>query len=78
MSFSHSSQDSLSHVPDHVATRWVSPENWPAAPGAGGAANDGRKGSACFDLAAGATRVLASAEGTSGTIRRIWMTLWLR
>ena len=76
MPFSHSSQDSLSIVPDHVATRWASPENWDAAPGAGGTANETRKGSPCFDLAAGATRVLASATGTSGTVRRIWMTLW--
>ena len=62
-------------VPDGVETRWASPENWEARKGEGGRANAGRKGSPCFSLKAGEQRVLAEASGTSGTIRRIWMTI---
>ena len=43
--------------------------------GAAGQANRGRKGSPCFALKAGEEKVLAHAEGASGTVRRIWITI---
>jgi len=65
----------LFEVPEGVQTRWASPENWDGEKGAGGQANKGRKGSACFRLNAGEQKVLAHAENTCGTIRRIWITI---
>jgi len=62
-------------VPDGVQTRWASPENWKAQKGQAAQANAGRKGSPCFPLKAGEQRVLAEASGTSGTVRRIWITI---
>jgi len=67
--------DSLFTMPKNVQTRWASPENWDGAKGAAGQANNGRKGSPCFALKAGEQKVLAHAENTSGTVRRIWMTI---
>jgi hypothetical protein len=67
--------DSLFTMPKNIQTRWASPENWDGAKGAAGQANHGRKGSACFALTAGEQRVLAHAENTSGTVRRIWITI---
>ena len=65
----------LYDIPDGIQTRWASPENWDGAKGAAGRENNGRKGSPSFCLQAGARQVLAHAEGTSGTIRRIWATI---
>ncbi len=65
----------LFRMPEGVQTRWASPENWDGEKGAGGATLNGRKGSASFYLKAGEAQVLAHAEGTSGTIRRIWVTI---
>jgi hypothetical protein len=65
----------LYHLPKGVQTRWSSPENWSGAPGAGGTENGGRKGSPFFYLPAGGERVLAEVAGTSGTLRRIWITI---
>jgi len=65
----------LFEVPDGVQTRWASPENWDAAKGAAGQVLNGRKGSPSFPLKAGESKVLAHAENTSGTIRRIWVTI---
>ena len=65
----------LYHVPNNVHTRWASPENWDGAKGVAGQVNNGRKGSPSFRLGAGEQKVLAHAEGTSGTIRRIWVTI---
>ena len=62
-------------VPNGVETRWASPENFKAEKGKGGQAKGGRKGSPCFGLKAGETRVLAEETGVSGTIRRIWITI---
>ena len=56
-------------VPNGVETRWASPENFKAEKGKGGQAKGGRKGSPCFGLKAGETRVLAEETGVSGTIR---------
>jgi len=67
--------DSLFTMPKNVQTRWASPENRDAAKGAGGKTNKGRKGSAFFPLKAGEEKILAHAENTSGTIRRIWITI---
>jgi hypothetical protein len=65
---------SLFEMQDGVETRWASGENPTGAKGAGGQANGGRKGSPTVAIPAGTSRVLAEATGTSGTVRRIWMT----
>ncbi|RKX34412.1 MAG: DUF2961 domain-containing protein [Verrucomicrobia bacterium] len=65
----------LYQMPENkVQSRWISLENKTGEKGAGGKANFGRKGSACTNLAAGETLVLADLKG-SGTIRRIWITI---
>ena len=61
--------------PRDVHTRWASPENWGGEKGAAAQENGGRKGSANFTLPAGEARVLAEVAGTSGMIRRIWVTI---
>jgi len=61
-------------VPRGVVSRWASPENPCAAKGAAATANHGRKGAPNFNLAPGASRVLAEASGASGIVRRIWLT----
>jgi D-arabinan exo alpha-(1,3)/(1,5)-arabinofuranosidase (non-reducing end) len=66
---------SLYTFPRDIETRWASPENPAGEKGQAGKANGGRKGSAYFPLAAGEQRVLAEASGTSGTVRRIWVTI---
>jgi hypothetical protein len=58
-----------------VETRWASPENPRGERGAGGRANAGRKGAPTIAIPAGASAVLAEARGTSGTVRRLWMTI---
>jgi len=66
----------LFEMQKHLQTRWASPENPSAEKGAGGTVNHGRKGRAYVNLDAGDTLVLAQEpEGTSGTVRRIWMTI---
>jgi hypothetical protein len=67
--------ESLYQMPGGIETRWASPENRDSAKGGGGQALAGRKGSPCFALPAGEAKVLAHAEGRSGTIRRIWATI---
>jgi hypothetical protein len=61
--------------PQNISTRWASAENWKGEKGKGGMTKGGRKGSAAFSLKAGTTQVLAEASGTSGIIRRIWITI---
>jgi hypothetical protein len=68
-------QAPLYSLPDGIETRWASPENPSGARGAGGETNAGRKGRAFVPVASGATHVLAEAAGTSGMVRRIWLTL---
>src|SRR5512142_2975554 len=68
-------QSFYSTLPDNVETRWASPENPAGEKGQAGKANGGRKGSPSFPLPAGASRVLAEVSGTSGTVRRIWVTI---
>ena len=68
----------LFKMPDsHIETRWFTYENTKGAKGEGGKANFGRKGAPCTIIKAGETLTLADIEG-SGTIRRIWSTLWYR
>lgn len=76
------SERPLYDVPEGIQTRWASPENWDGAKGAAGQAHggsdtssQGRKGSPFFSLKAGEQKVLAHAENTSGTVRRIWITI---
>jgi hypothetical protein len=64
----------LYEMPEGVETRWASGENPAGEKGRGGQANGGRKGSPTVPIKAGESRVLAEAKGTSGTVRRIWMT----
>ena len=61
--------------PHDIETRWASAENWTGKKGGGGMTKDGRKGSPSFSLKAGQTKTLAEASGTSGIIRRIWITI---
>jgi len=70
-----SDEQSLFNMPDGIESRWASPENWHGEKGAGGKELAGRKGSSCFALKAGESKVLAHAEGTSGTVRRMWVTI---
>lgn len=61
-------------IPDGVETRWVSFENVTGARGAGGMANEGRKGAPSREIVAGETVTLLDLEGP-GVIRRIWITV---
>lgn len=61
-------------IPEGVETRWASGENPTGARGAAAQSNGGRKGSPTVPIKAGESRVLAEARGTSGMVRRIWMT----
>jgi Protein of unknown function (DUF2961) len=65
---------SIYEMPEGVETRWASSENQRGEKGRGARANAGRKGSPTVPVKAGESRVLAEASGTSGTVRRIWMT----
>jgi hypothetical protein len=62
-------------LPENISTRWASAENWKAEKGKGGMRNGGRKGSPCYTLKAGATQILAESSGSSGIVRRIWITI---
>ncbi|MFA4943954.1 MAG: glycoside hydrolase family 172 protein [Lentisphaeria bacterium] len=62
-------------VPRHVQSRWASPENPAAEKGRAGLGTDGRKRRACFPLRAGAAATLLDLGNTSGTVRRIWITI---
>jgi hypothetical protein len=64
----------LFRMPTGVETRWASGENPTGEKGKGAQANGGRKGSPTVAINAGQSRILASAQNTSGTVRRIWMT----
>jgi hypothetical protein len=64
----------LFEMPEGVESRWASGENPKGERGRGAQANGGRKGSPTVPIKAGESRVLAEAVGTSGTVRRIWMT----
>jgi hypothetical protein len=70
-----SSGQALFDKPHNVETRWASAENWAGKKGSGGMTDSGRKGSPSFRLKAGQSKTLAEASGTSGMIRRIWITI---
>jgi hypothetical protein len=65
---------SLYEMPEGVESRWASGENPTGERGKAGQTNGGRKGSPTVAVKAGESRVLAEAQGASGTVRRIWMT----
>jgi hypothetical protein len=65
---------SLYEMPEGVESRWASGENPTGEKGKAGQSNAGRKGSPTVPIKAGESRVIAEAVGTSGTVRRIWMT----
>lgn len=67
-------EDIFRMEPD-LETRWASAENPQGIKGAGGMTQEGRKGRPCFSLKSRATQVLAEVNGTSGMIRRIWLTI---
>jgi len=58
-----------------LQTRWYTFENQTGGKGGGGKARFGRKGAPATGIANGKQLVLADIQG-SGTIRRIWMTLF--
>ncbi|HUA64765.1 MAG TPA: glycoside hydrolase family 172 protein [Alphaproteobacteria bacterium] len=60
---------------DSVQTRWFTAENPRGLKGQGGQARFGRKGAPAIGIGAGKSLVLAEIQG-SGTIHRIWGTLW--
>lgn len=69
-------QNPLFVLPEKVEARWVNPENITCAKGAGGKANDGRKGAPCYGaIKAGAEMELANYRGSSGIVRHIWTTI---
>lgn len=72
------SAQNLYEMPENVITRWASPENPTAEKGRGGTVNGGRKGAPTIAIKAGQSAVLAEARGTSGTVRRMWLTFWDR
>lgn len=57
-----------------VETRWASPENPAGEKGSGAKENAGRKGRPFINIPSGAEAVLAEVRGTSGAVRRIWLT----
>ncbi len=63
-------------APRGVQTLWLTAENPRGEKGAGGQANGGRKGApAIKNVLPGSQHVLADINGTSGVLRRIWMTI---
>jgi len=60
-----------------LQTRWYTFENPQGVKGGAGKARFGRKGAPATEIPKGQSLVLADVQG-SGTIRRIWMTLWNR
>ncbi|MCK4888127.1 MAG: DUF2961 domain-containing protein [Planctomycetes bacterium] len=71
-------KDMIYQMPgENIVTRWYSYENVNADKGAGGQDQYGRKGAASVTIPAGDSHVMVDAKG-SGTIRRIWFTLWDR
>lgn len=69
------SAQALYEMPEGVETRWASPENPRGEKGRGAQAAGGRKGSPTIAIKAGASAVLAEAQGTPGVVRRMWMTI---
>jgi hypothetical protein len=69
-------QEPVFVLPAKVEARWINPENIQGTKGAGGQADNGRKGAPCYGrIKAGAQLELANYQGTSGVIRHIWTTI---
>lgn len=60
-----------------LQTRWYTFENQDGSKGGGGKTRFGRKGAPATAIPNGQSLVIADIQG-SGTVRRIWMTLWQR
>lgn len=60
-----------------LETRWYTYENPKGEKGQGGKANFGRKGAPAVGIPKGQTLTLMDVQG-SGTVRRMWATLWDR
>lgn len=58
-----------------LKTRWITAENMIGEKGQAGKSNGGRKGSAYVTLDVGERKVIADISGSSGMVRRIWMTI---
>ncbi|HMP77290.1 MAG TPA: DUF2961 domain-containing protein [Kiritimatiellia bacterium] len=67
--------DDLFMLARNVQTRWASPENPTAGKGQACVGNDGRKRRGCISLRAGESATLLDLRNTSGTVRRIWITI---
>ncbi|HQA00681.1 MAG TPA: DUF2961 domain-containing protein [Phycisphaerae bacterium] len=61
----------------HIETRWYTRENPKGEKGKGGTEKFGRKGAPCAGIGKGQSLTLLDVQG-SGTVRRIWATLWDR
>lgn len=75
-SVTNAGEGSLYVIPNGVSSRWASAENPKGEKGRGAQTNGGRKGSPSISpLKNGSQVVLAEATGTSGMVRRIWITI---
>src|SRR5882757_1004660 len=66
---------SLYQFPEGTETRWASPENPGGEKGKAATVNAGRKGRPAVPVKAGEQLTLAEVHGSSGTVRRIWVTI---
>ena len=62
-------------MPEGIQTRWACAENVTGEKGGAAKSFGGRKGSAAFELNAGEKKLLAEEKNSSGTIRRMWVTI---
>jgi len=67
--------DDLFKAPKGVETRWSSFENLKGLKGAATKGDDGRKRRPCSSLKPGESYVIAEHKGSSGVVRRIWITI---
>ncbi len=66
---------SLYTFPEGTETRWASPENPKGEKGKAAQTNGGRKGRPAVPVKTGEQLTLAEVHGSSGTVRRIWVTI---
>jgi Protein of unknown function (DUF2961) len=74
-SLSKAAAQSLYTLPEGVQTRWASAENPGGEKGKGAQTDGGRKGRPAVPIKAGEQVTLAEIRGSSGTVRRIWVTI---
>ncbi len=65
----------LFRIPEGVESRWSSFENPKGLKGGACKGDDGRKRRPCSSLKPGESYVMAESKGSSGVVRRIWITL---